>query len=210
MRSKLDQHTNMFGGMVMYGRVVRPGPEDAAAPEDIPRILVQVGGDTPGSYTRNWMPWLNARAGYDGEWWVPDIDEQVLVVAPSGNLVLGVIVGSIYRGALTFASGANGVEPRADYPAPLNTLGAEGSDLHTRLYKDGTSISYDRHKHQLEVALKSAPEAEASVSISCVADEFVRMTVGATHITIEKKGNEERVVIEGKVTIIGTLDVTED
>ncbi|AJQ93225.1 phage baseplate assembly protein V [Gynuella sunshinyii] len=209
MRSRIDQHTNMLGGMVMFGRVVRAGPEDAEAPGDIPRILVQVGGDTPGSHTRNWMPWLNARAGYDGEWWVPDIDEQVLVVAPTGNLVLGVVIGSIYRGALTFASGAEGIEHKVPYPTPLSELGTQDNDLHTRVYKDGTSISYDRQKHRLEVVVKSDAEAEPSVSISCVADEFVRLAVGNSKITIEKKDGQESIVIEGKVTIVGTLDVTD-
>lgn len=168
VRGKLDQHNTMLGGVARIGRVVAAAADDPEDPADIPRVLVQIGGKSTGSYIRNWLPWTAARAGYDGEWWQPDLDEQVLVLAPSGNVAQGIIIGSLYRGSLTFDSEAGGVTARDPIPGAVEGAAETDKYIHRRVYQDGTSITYDRSIHNLAVALKSAPDATASLRFSAV------------------------------------------
>lgn len=169
---KLDEHTTMLAGMVHIGRVVEAATDDATEPGDIPRVLVHIGTNEVGGYVRNWLPWVTARAGYDGEWWRPDIDEQVLVLAPSGNLVQGFIVGSIYRGALTFDSEAGDIKPRDAIPGAAEGAAATEKYIYRRVYRDGSSLSYDPSAHQLAVALKATPkDANSSLAFSAIAPD---------------------------------------
>jgi phage baseplate assembly protein V len=157
IRGKIDAYDTMLGGIVRIGRVVKEkSGEDPKDPGDIPRVLVQIGGSEKGSYVRNWLPWVTVRAGYDGEWWHPDLDEQVLVLAPSGNITQGFIVGSLYRGCLTFDSGADGAIEKRDLIPASET----DKQIHYRTYQDGTSVSYDRNLHELAVKIRSAPDAK--------------------------------------------------
>lgn len=122
---------------------------------DVPRVLVQIGGEELGSYTLNWIPWVLQRAGFDSEWWAPELEEQVLVACISGNPALGVIIGSLYRGQkLQYElanTGANSQrlkilkqhpEPKAD------------RDMWQRLYADGSSLTYNRFLHQLAIDIR--------------------------------------------------------
>jgi len=142
VQAKLDHHTAMLGGMASIGRVVQFAKGDPEEPQAdvIPRVLVQIGGASEGSYIRNWMPWTTTRAGSDGEWWSPELGEQVLVISPSGNLTQGIIVGSLYRGSLTFDADKDGITVRD--PIHVST------DVHKRIYKDGSSVTYDRSRHR--------------------------------------------------------------
>lgn len=159
IRGKLNKHDTMLAKIASVGRVVKLTSDDPTGRGNIPQALVHIGGETEGSYTCNWLPWVTARAGYDGEWWQPDIDEQVLVLAPSGDIAKGYIVGSIYRACLTFDSKpdseSGGVTPRDSVPAS-----EEDKQIHKRVYQDGTSIGYDRLNHALTVGLKSTPDDE--------------------------------------------------
>ena len=56
------------------------------------RVRVQAGPITTG-----WLPFATVRAGLDRTWHPPEPGEQVLLVAPGGDLNQGVVVGSIYR-----------------------------------------------------------------------------------------------------------------
>jgi phage baseplate assembly protein V len=170
-------------------------------------VLVQIGGASKGSYIRNWMPWTTTRAGFDGEWWAPEVDEQVLVIAPSGNLTQGVIVGSLYRGPLTFDPAADGIAPRDPIP------GDTEKHIHRRIYKDGSSVTYDRNSHSVSMVVKSAPDAAKEISATITADESIVLTAGATQITINQDGAVDiaaqgnDITISGNVKVTGTMDV---
>lgn len=86
-----------------------------------------------GPITTGWLPFATVRAGQDRTWHPPEPGEQVLLVAPGGDLNQGVVVGSIYR---------------AEHPAP-----ADSADVSRTLFKDGAVMEYDRDKHhwRLEV-----------------------------------------------------------
>ena len=213
VQAALDQHTTMLGGVARLGRIVERNSEDPKPPGDVPRVLVHIGGESKGSYIRNWMPWTTARAGCDGEWWAPEINEQVLVVAPSGNLTQGIVVGSLFRKGLTFTSIGESIEPADPLPGFDQGSAPSENEIHRRVYKDGSSISYDRNKHLLSVELKSATENDAGIKLSCVADEFIELTAGSTQISINKDGAidittaDKEITITGNVTVKGTLNV---
>ena len=166
MLGKLHEHNTMLGGIARIGRVVKLASGDPADPKDTPRVLVQIGGSTDGSYIRNWLPWLANRAGYDAEWWWPELDEQVVVLAPSGNIAQGIILGSLYRGCLTFDTESDKIKQRD--PVPVAEVDRQ---VHQRIYKDGSSISYDRNLHKLAVELKSDPaEAKKTLRFAATMD----------------------------------------
>ncbi len=170
VQGKLDQHNTMLGGVARIGRVVEAAGDDPQEPGDIPRVLVQIGGRSNGSYIRNWLPWTTSRAGYDGEWWQPELDEQVVVLAPSGNVAQGIIVGSLYRGSLTFDSEAGDIKARDPIPGAAEGAAETEKLVHKRVYQDGTSITYDRTSHNLGVELKSAPDARGSLRFAATMD----------------------------------------
>lgn len=39
-----------------------------------------------GEFLTDWLPWITERAGKDTSWAPPDIDEQVVVLSPFGEL----------------------------------------------------------------------------------------------------------------------------
>jgi phage baseplate assembly protein V len=86
-----------------------------------------------GPITTGWLPFATLRAGPDRTWHPPEPGEQVLLVAPGGDLNQGVVVGSIYR---------------ADHPAP-----ADSEDISRTLFKDGAVIEYDRAQHHWRLAV---------------------------------------------------------
>ncbi len=70
------------------------------------------------------MPWLTTRAGGDRSWWAPEVGEQVLVLAPSGELAQSVVLPSIYATAA---------------PAPAASAGVTRA-----VWGDGLIIEHDR------------------------------------------------------------------
>ena len=92
------------------------------------RVRVQAGPITTG-----WLPFATLRAGPDRTWHPPEPGEQVLMVAPGGDLNQGVVVGSVYR---------------AEHPAP-----ADSQDISRTLFKDGAVMEYDRAQHHWRLAV---------------------------------------------------------
>ncbi len=236
---KVAEHNTMLGGIIRIGRVVATEAKgadqnDPAKPEDIPRVLVQIGANDPHSFIRNWLPWLSLRAGYDSEWWQPDIDEQVLVAAPSGNIEQGFIIGSLCRGSLTFDGVAEGITERD--PVPQSEIARQ---IHQRIYQEGSRFSYDRNAHKLSVELKSGPgeteairfsatmepgsgsvdftigdESAPDFGLTIKSDQNMVVSAGATRITVNKDGavdidaGANDITIKGKVKVRGSMDVS--
>jgi len=94
------------------------------------RVRVQAGPITTG-----WLPFATLRAGQDRTWHPPEPGEQVVLVAPGGDLNQGVVVGSIYR---------------ADHPAP-----ADSEHISRTLFKDGAVMEYDRAQHHWRLSVPS-------------------------------------------------------
>ena len=117
--------------------VVRPGVV-AEADHALARVRVKYGEEAEA--VSAWLPWLAGRAGGDLEWWAPEIGEQVLILAPSGELANGIVIAGLYSDAR---------------PAP-----ASSSDRHVTRYIDGAEIEYDREAHRLKAVLPEGGTAE--------------------------------------------------
>lgn len=84
-----------------------------------------------GEFITDWLPWVTARAGEDRSWFAPNIDEQVIVLSPFGELSLGVVLPAIYQ---------------EKYPPPENK-----KEISSVVFKDGTKLSYEQEKHHLKI-----------------------------------------------------------
>ncbi|KAG8290561.1 hypothetical protein J6590_079699 [Homalodisca vitripennis] len=79
----------------------------------------------------DYLPWITSKAGKDRDWSPPDIDEQVLVLSPLGELSLGIVLPGIYQ---------------EKYPALENK-----KEINSVKFQDGTKFTYDKEKHHLEI-----------------------------------------------------------
>jgi phage baseplate assembly protein V len=99
------------------------------------KVRVQAGDILTG-----WLPWLTQRAGGDISWHAPEIGEQVIILAPSGELNQGVVLTGLYQTAC---------------PQP-----AETPEKHLVHYLDGAVIEYDRASHHLKAVLPGGATTE--------------------------------------------------
>ncbi|MGL9779718.1 MAG: phage baseplate assembly protein V [Wolbachia sp.] len=90
------------------------------------RVRVKVG-----EFITDWLPWITTRAGEDRSWFAPNINEQVVIFSPLGELSLGVVLRGIYQ---------------EKYPAPENK-----KEINSIKFQDGTKFTYDKEKHHLEI-----------------------------------------------------------
>lgn len=80
-----------------------------------------------GEILTGWLPWVAVRAGADRSWSAPEPGEQVLLLAPSGDLGLAFVLPGIYQ---------------QDFPAPANS-----AEVQRAVFDDGTTVEYDRSNH---------------------------------------------------------------
>ena len=106
--------------------VVRPGIVGEVDPA---RGAVRVKFGKQLEALTTWLPFMAARAGGDASWAAPEVGEQVILLAPSGELVNAVVLGSLY-------SNMN--------PAP-----SDDPDKSLTRYSDGTEAEYDRTAHKV-------------------------------------------------------------
>ncbi|WP_264328463.1 phage baseplate assembly protein V [Wolbachia endosymbiont (group A) of Andrena hattorfiana] len=90
------------------------------------RVRVKVG-----EFLTDYLPWITYRAGEDRSWFSPDIDEQVIVLSPFGELSLGIVLPAIYQ---------------EKYPPPENK-----KEISSVKFQDGTKLSYNQEKHHLKI-----------------------------------------------------------
>ena len=101
-----------LSNVVMLGQVAELDTERA-------RVRVQAG-----PILTAWLPFATVRAGPDRTWHAPEAGEQVVLVAPGGDLNQAVVVGSLYRDAC---------------PPP-----ADSADISRTEWQDGAALAYDR------------------------------------------------------------------
>ena len=138
---------------------------------------------TIGELRSDWLPWLTNRAGNNVTWSAPDIGEQVIVMAPSGDLSQAVILSALYQN---------------NFPAQESS-----GDVHAIEYSDGTKISYNRQAHNLDIVLcaDGATNIETNAGLTIIAkDQGIHLT-GDTTI-------DGAITINGSVTINGELTST--
>ncbi len=84
-----------------------------------------------GEFLTDYLQWVTSKAGKDRDWSPPDIDEQVVVFSPLGELSLGVVLGGIYQ---------------EKYPTSENK-----KEINSIKFQDGTKFTYDKEKHHLGI-----------------------------------------------------------
>ena len=109
------------------------------------------------------LPFITCKAGKDRTWHPPEVGEQVIVLAPSGELAAGFVLGGVYTTA---------------NPAPSTS-----PDVAKMLFKDGSSATYDRVLHSLTIDL---PTSGSSLSVNVTGN----VTISATgNALVEADGN---------------------
>jgi len=103
---------------------------------------------TAGKITTAWLPFIAARAHDHVTWCPPEVGEQVVVVAPTGDLAQGVVIGAIYRNA---------------YPAPESR-----PTIDRTVYADGSSVAYDREAHAFTLNVVEAGSIRLQVGASAL------------------------------------------
>lgn len=118
----------LIENLIRIGTIADVDPVEA-------RVRVQTGDLLTG-----WLPWQAARAGADREWDPPTVDEQVVLLSPSGQLANGVAI----TGLFSDVKPANG----------------DRAKLHRRTYSDGAVIEYDSQAHHLRAQLPGGGTTE--------------------------------------------------
>lgn len=105
-----------------------------------------------------WLPFTTGRAGPDVTWHAPEPGEQVVLVAPGGDLNQAVVVGALYRQA---------------YPAPADT-----ADISRTRFKDGAVMEYDRERHHWHLSVPSGGKIVLEIGPSKIemSDSGIRIT----------------------------------
>ncbi len=91
------------------------------------RVRVRMAADA----LTGWLPFAAIRAGALRVWSPPSIGEQVMIVAPAGDLNRGVVMPAIYRDL---------------FPAP-----SDDPNLDILIWDDGSQVSYHRGSKQMNL-----------------------------------------------------------
>lgn len=109
---------------------------------DPPSIQVDIGTDEEPHLTA-WLPWMTRRAGRTRKWSPPDVNEQVVILSPGGELAQGVVVPGAIFSTLFPANGT-------------------AQDLERTTYPDGSVVEYDSATHHLTVTVGTG-----QVTVNC-------------------------------------------
>lgn len=148
----LTELDRRLANIIKIGRV-----QSVDLTQTLPKVRVRIG-----ELETAWLPLLTLRAGNDTHWWPISLEEQVLVVSPSGDLAQGIVIGSIFQN---------------QFP-PLSISG----DIVRSEYSDGAVIEYDKENHHLSVALPEGGTVEliADGGITIVGDVTVTGNISAS------------------------------
>lgn len=102
------------------------------------RVRVAIGDMTTG-----WLPWIETRAGTTRDWDPPTVDEQVLVIAPGGDLSASLVLTGLYRSA---------------HPAP-----SDNPDLQLRVYPDGTQQQHNHADSHWKLSVPAGGKIELEI-----------------------------------------------
>jgi phage baseplate assembly protein V len=85
-----------------------------------------------GELETNFLPWANSNSGSNNSWNPPEIDEQVIILSPSGDLSQAVILPSLYK----------------------NNASDSDQNIKSITYQDGSKISFNVSSGTLDLDLK--------------------------------------------------------
>lgn len=157
LHQDLTEAERRLSNVVLLGQV---------AELDAQRARVRV---KAGSILTGWLPFTAARAGPDRTWHAPEAGEQVVLVAPGGDLNQAVVVGSIYR---------------SEHPAPADSI-----EVSRTVFKDGAVREYDRKKHHWRLAVPESGKIvlKAGPSRLELGNKIV-LEIGPTRLELSEQG----------------------
>lgn len=144
------------------------------------------------------LPFLTTKAGQDRTWHPPEVGEQVLVLAPSGELSAGFVLAGAYT---------------TSNPAPSTS-----SDVSQMVFKDGATATYDRALHSLTLTLPASGSslvvnvtgnATVHASGNALVEATGNATVSAGAVAKIEAGTQIQMVAPS-VAITSTVTVTGD
>jgi len=118
----LNDLTRRLANIIRLGQIFAINYETAKA-----RVKI-------GDLETDWLPWITSNSGNNKDWNPPEIDEQVMILSPCGELNQGVIFPSLYRGS-----------------APENS-----GNIQSITFADGSKISFDRAGGNLTLDIKGS------------------------------------------------------
>jgi phage baseplate assembly protein V len=121
----LTEQDRRIANLVRIGKVKEIDFDEKAVKVDL--------GDDAAEHDSDWIPWGARRAGEDKTWDPPDVGEQVIVIAPGGELEQAFVWGALYSD---------------DFPA-----NGDNADVRRVTFKDGSVIEFDREASTLDMTL---------------------------------------------------------
>ena len=85
-----------------------------------------------GELETDFLPWANSNSGSNNSWNPPEVDEQVIILSPSGDLSQAVILPSLYK----------------------NNSSDSDQNIKSITYQDGSKISFNVTSGTLDLDLK--------------------------------------------------------
>lgn len=159
--NEIAQLNRLLENLVRLGTI-------AEVDHQVARVKVQSGRLLTG-----WLPWVAPRAGADREWNPPTVDEQVVLLSPSGQTANGVVLVGLFSD---------------EHPA-----NGDRANLHRYTYADGAVIEYDSIAHHLRAILPAGGSTEL------VSPGGISITGDITHQgNYTQTGNQ---TVTGKVTV---------
>jgi uncharacterized protein involved in type VI secretion and phage assembly len=155
----------LAGSRLAHGRVV-----DVSDPEQLARVQVEVYGHGGAAPLRVWARVASPLAGADyGAWWIPNVDDEVLLGFIEGDVRFPVVLGSLWNG---------GAAP------PRQVQGSEVSEWELR-GRRGSRFHIDE-TDQPTITLETA----GGVKLELIDESggTVRVTCGANTVTIDSGG----------------------
>ena len=132
-RRRDDEAFNLVELARRLANVVREGTVAEVDPAGY-RVRVRYDTDDAGQPVLTApIPWLTGRAGPDRDWWAPEEGEEVVLLAPSGELTQALALPALYSDAM---------------PAP-----SDDPDKRVTRHSDGAVFEYDRAAHRWTVTI---------------------------------------------------------
>ena len=114
-----------------------------------------------GELETDFLPWANSNSGSNNSWNPPEIDEQVIILSPSGDLSQAVILPSLYK----------------------NNASDSDQNIKSITHQDGSKISFNLASGTLDLDLKGDVTIKVLGNANIEGDN-VNIT-GSSNITLD-------------------------
>ena len=145
--------------IVSIGTVAEQDYSDAKAP----RVRVKIGANVT-----DWLAWSSGSAGGNTDWQPLDVGEQVVMVAPGGDLAQAVIIGTVHKN---------------DAEAP-----DKDPDVTARRWKDGSQQSFNRSESAWLLKLNSGGNFKIDVGDTVFTLKSGNVDIKTKTVTVSAPG----------------------